>query len=177
LPCGFGFLGWIVELKAIWELIEAFRECAAPIDRLLIAGDGSRDTLERLSEISDPRIQFFGYKNSDSFFGDIDILIMPSLWEEPFERTVAESLRSGIPVLASNRGGVPEIVSEPEVGMLYNPEEANSLKNALSSIKKALLAGRYDPVIIAKNAEMYSPERIYQRYDTLYEIAGKSTAR
>jgi hypothetical protein len=61
--------------------------------------------------------------------------------------TVAESLRSGIPVLASNRGGVPEIVSKPELVMLYNPEEAKSRKNALSSIKKALLAGRYDPVI------------------------------
>jgi glycosyltransferase involved in cell wall biosynthesis len=111
------------------------------------------------------------------FLSDIDILVVPSLWEEPFGRTVAESLRSGVPVLASDRGGVPEIVSKQELGMLFNPEEPNSLENGISLIKESFLAGRYDPHVIAKHGEMYSPERIYQSYDGVYEAAVQSARK
>jgi glycosyltransferase involved in cell wall biosynthesis len=167
----FGFLGRIVELKGIWELIRAFQERAADTDRLCIAGEGSSSTLERLSSIDDSRIQFVGYKEPASFFDAIDILVVPSLWEEPFGRTVAESLRSGVPVLASKRGGVPEIISREELGMLFDPDETGSLGNAISSIKDTFLAGRYNSAAIAKHAEMYSPERVYQSYDEVYRSA------
>jgi glycosyltransferase involved in cell wall biosynthesis len=173
----FGFLGRIVELKGIWELVRAFQERALHDDRLFIAGEGGRSTLERLSSISDPRIQFLGYRDPACFFSDIDILVVPSLWEEPFGRTVAESLRSGVPVLASKRGGVPEIISKRELGMLFNPDETNSLENGISLIKASFLAGRYDPVVIAKHAEMYSPERVYQSYNEVYESAVQSARK
>lgn len=173
----FGFLGRIVELKGIWELVRAFQERALDNDRLLIAGEGSDSTLERLSNIGDPRIQFLGYRDPARFFSEIDILVVPSLWEEPFGRTVAESLRSGVPVLASKRGGVPEIVSKQELGMLFDPDEANSLEDGISSIKESFLAGRYDPIVIAKHAEMYSPERIYQSYNEVYESAVQTAGK
>lgn len=167
----FGFLGRIVELKGIWELVRAFQERAADNDRLSIAGEGSSGTLERLSNVNDSRIEFVGYKDPVSFFDSIDILVVPSLWEEPFGRTVAESLRSGVPVLASKRGGVPEIISKEELGMLFDPDKTDSLGNAISSIKDSFLAGRYNSAAIAKHAEMYSPERVYQSYNEVYKSA------
>jgi glycosyltransferase involved in cell wall biosynthesis len=170
----FGFLGRIVELKGIWELIRAFQERGSDVDRLLIAGEGSPTTLERLSKVNDARVCFVGYKDPAAFFDEIDILVVPSLWEEPFGRTVAESLRSGVPVLASKRGGVPEIVSKEELGMLFNPEEKDSLEDAIVSIKKSFLAGHYDASAIAKHGEMYSPERVYQSYDEVYRSAAES---
>jgi glycosyltransferase involved in cell wall biosynthesis len=173
----FGFLGRIVELKGIWELVRAFQERASQDDRLFIAGEGGKSTLERLSSVSDARIQFLGYRDPARFFSDIDILVVPSLWEEPFGRTVAESLRSGVPVLASRRGGVPEIIAKPELGILFNPEETNSLGNGICSIKESFLAGRYDPIAIAKYGEMYSPERIYESYDRVYEAAVRSARK
>ena len=173
----FGFLGRIVELKGIWQLVRAFQERASLNDRLLIAGEGSKATLKRLSDVNDARIQFVGYRDPAHFFSDIDILVVPSLWEEPFGRTVAESLRSGVPVLGSKRGGVPEIISQQELGMLFDPDERNSLGNAISLIKESFLGGRYDPNVIAKHGEMYSPERIYERYNEVYESAVRRVGR
>jgi glycosyltransferase involved in cell wall biosynthesis len=167
----FGFLGRIVELKGIWELIRAFQERAAESDRLFVAGEGSSRTMERLSNIRDSRIQFVGYRDPASFFEDIDILVVPSLWEEPFGRTVAESLRSGVPVLASKRGGVPEIISKEDLGMLFDPDETGSLGNAISSIRHSFLSGRYNSKTIAKHAEMYAPERVCQSYEEVYNSA------
>ncbi len=96
---------------------------------------------------------------------------MPSLWEEPFGRTVAESIRSGIPVLASKKGGVPEIISKQELGVLFDPNEVDSLEKSISSIRQFFLAGRYDSAAIAQHAEMYSPEQIYYSYHAVYESA------
>ena len=48
---------------------------------------------------------------SDNFFKKIDILVVPSLWNEPFGRVVLESFINKTPVLASNVGGISELMS------------------------------------------------------------------
>ncbi|WNN42982.1 glycosyltransferase family 4 protein [Winslowiella toletana] len=45
-------------------------------------------------------------------FKSFDLLIAPSLWNEPFGRVAVEGIRSGIPVLVSNHGGIPETVTD-----------------------------------------------------------------
>ncbi|RWR01181.1 hypothetical protein ED28_14770 [[Pantoea] beijingensis] len=45
-------------------------------------------------------------------FQSFDVLIAPSLWDEPFGRVAVEGIRSGIPVLVSNHGGIPETVTD-----------------------------------------------------------------
>jgi len=45
-------------------------------------------------------------------FESFDLLIAPSLWNEPFGRVAVEGIRSGIPVLVSNHGGIPETVTD-----------------------------------------------------------------
>lgn len=50
------------------------------------------------------------FSDRDKLFTQIDILIAPSAWTEPFGRVSVEAVRSGIPVLVSNIGGLPETV-------------------------------------------------------------------
>jgi glycosyltransferase involved in cell wall biosynthesis len=49
--------------------------------------------------------------DSSKFFEMIDVLIVPSLWNEPFGRVVLESILHKKPVIASNMGGIPELLT------------------------------------------------------------------
>lgn len=58
-------------------------------------------------------ISWLGWSgNRDAIFGSMDLLIVPSLWDEPFGRVSVEGIRSGIPVLVSRRGGLTETVDD-----------------------------------------------------------------
>lgn len=64
--------------------------------------------LHRMSNTPDPR----------DFYRVTKLLLMPSLWNESFGRVAAEALINGIPVLASNRGSLPEVLAD--TGFLFD---------------------------------------------------------
>ncbi len=51
-------------------------------------------------------------RDMENLYGSARLLLMPSVWEESYGRSAIEAQHSGIPVLASNRGGLPEAVGE-----------------------------------------------------------------
>ena len=51
-------------------------------------------------------------RNPETLYGAAKLLLMPSVWEEAFGRSALEAQHSGIPVIASRRGGLPEAVGE-----------------------------------------------------------------
>jgi len=53
-----------------------------------------------------------------------DVILVPSLWQEPFGLTVIEAMACGRPVVATRVGGIPEIVTEGEDGLLIDPRDA-----------------------------------------------------
>ena len=57
----------------------------------------------------------------DSFFEDIDCLIVPPLWPEAFGRTVSESYLRGVPVLGSKLAGVAEQIGDDQEDWLFQP--------------------------------------------------------
>lgn len=52
----------------------------------------------------------FGYVMQDVMYSKIDLLLVPSLWEEPFGRVVVEAASKGVLVLGSTRGGIKELI-------------------------------------------------------------------
>jgi len=57
------------------------------------------------------------------------IIIIPSLWEEPFGLVVAEAMSNGLAIIASKVGGIPEIVEEN--GILIDNINHNKLEEAI----------------------------------------------
>lgn len=62
-------------------------------------------------------------KNMKKVYQKTGILLFPSLYEEAFGRVIIEAALNGIPVISSNKGALPETVSEG--GILLNPEDIN----------------------------------------------------
>jgi len=130
-PLRFGYIGTLSENKGVGWLIEQFQRL--DIDaRLDIAGRGKLDYEARLKAMADPaKVSFVGYRDSVSFLQGIDVLVVPSLWEEPFGLVAVEACASGVPVIATRRGGLPEIVVDQLNGLLCDPDEPNSLAIAM----------------------------------------------
>jgi glycosyltransferase involved in cell wall biosynthesis len=99
--------------------VPAELELAGPIDRAL------RPALERLVAQSGipQRIRMRGDLDLEGvvdLFERASIVVIPSVWEEPFGLVAVEAALAGVPVVASLSGGLPEAL-EPEVDALYFP--------------------------------------------------------
>lgn len=63
---------------------------------------------------------------------DFDVLVVPSRWPEPWALTAGEGMASGLAVVASSIGGLPEQVGD--AGILVAPDDPSALANALSTL-------------------------------------------
>ena len=60
--------------------------------------------------------------------------VVPSIWPEPFGQVVVEAMICGKPVVASAIGGIPDIILSGESGLLVEPGNPNSLREALREL-------------------------------------------
>jgi glycosyltransferase involved in cell wall biosynthesis len=105
-----GFIGTLGRHKGILTLLDAF-DRADPDWRLVIAGSGLCEPDVRAAAERDPRIRYIGHvegEAKDGFFDEIDLIVIPSEWEEPATFVAVEAAVRGIPAVVSARGGLPE---------------------------------------------------------------------
>jgi len=81
-------------------------------------------------------IEFLGWREDvDVVLSNLDLLVAPSVQREATTRVILEAYAAGVPVLASNSGGIAEIVSDGETGFLAS---ANDPATLAESIRRAL---------------------------------------
>ncbi|UFS69770.1 glycosyltransferase family 4 protein [Geomonas sp. RF6] len=135
----FGFIGSLAPNKGIDVLLQTFCREARDSWRLLVAGAGKEEYERHLkSRYSDARISYLGHCEPASFFPAIDATITPSMWEDTFPGVVFESMLFGVPVIGSDRGGIPEMITPGETGILFNPEETASLVGAMGQLEDSI---------------------------------------
>jgi len=105
--------GRLTEEKGFDTAIAAAREAGAP---LVIAGAGPDEPrLRELASATGADVRFAG-RLEPSALAQLRrraaVVLAPSRWEEPCPYSVLEALAAGVPVLASDRGGLPELVGE-----------------------------------------------------------------
>lgn len=65
------------------------------------------------------------------YFKAADVLLVPSLWQEPFGRVIIEGQINSIPVIAFRSGGIPELIENKKTGLLIEPGKLEDLANAI----------------------------------------------
>lgn len=141
VPAGIPFLGTVARLipqKGVQYLIEAAAILRrAGIDfRMVVAGDGPfRAELEALADRTGlSGVLFFpGYlEDVSGLLAALDIFVLPTL-EEGMSVAILEAMAAGKPVVASNVGGVPELVTA-ETGIVVPPADPERLAAALQQL-------------------------------------------
>jgi glycosyltransferase involved in cell wall biosynthesis len=110
-PLTLGFIGSVARHKGIQTLLHAFARAHDAPWRLLVAGSGSLESEVRQAAARDPRISYLGHVNGgskDAFFDQLDLIVIPSEWEEPATFVAVEAAVRGLPAVVSQRGGLPE---------------------------------------------------------------------
>jgi glycosyltransferase involved in cell wall biosynthesis len=160
-----GFLGRLFETKGIELLIDAVGKTTTA--HLYLAGNGAPDYVEQLRRRASDRATFLGTVPPQRLFEKIDVLAVPSLWHEPFGRVAIEALAWGIPVIASRRGGLPEIVQPGLNGWLFEPNEPGSLAQLLTSLNPETCHAMREACL--ERARAFLPEVITAQYERLYD--------
>ena len=106
--------------------------------QLLSARSGYRRHIESLVPVSfRDRVRFLGQLSRDAvidLYQRADVLVIPSLCEEPFGLPIAEGMACGLPCVASNTGGIPEIIEHQRTGLLVERGDTSGLAEALRGL-------------------------------------------
>jgi len=176
----FVYIGRLLNEKGIDILIRAVSKLDA--GRLLIIGEGPvEDDLKRLAaECGTRRVEFAGYRGGDDLkrlIAESQFIVLPSRWYENLPFAIMEAFASGKPVVASNAGGIPEMVEDGVNGLLFPVGDADALADRL----RHMLADRAAREEMgrrgrAKAERLYRREAHYERIIEIYRdvIAGKS---
>jgi glycosyltransferase involved in cell wall biosynthesis len=134
-----GTVGRLCEIKQQQILLRAFAELGRPFPsaHLLLVGDGPlRPELEKLADDLGiaPRIHFAGYQpEPEKFLAMMDIFALTSR-SEGMPLSVLEAWASGVPVVASAVGGLPEMIGSTGAGALFPAGDAAALASRLSDL-------------------------------------------
>lgn len=142
------FTGRLVPEKGIKELLEALQLVENEKFKLLIVGAALNsiklktkyeNEIEKIVEKMDNRVIFTGFVNYDEiykFYNIADIAVLPSIWDDPAPLTIIESISSGLPIITTNSGGIPEYVNN-KCALILNRDN-NLIFNLSIAIKKLL---------------------------------------
>ncbi|MEL7450777.1 MAG: glycosyltransferase family 4 protein [Pseudomonadota bacterium] len=152
-------------------IIEAARLAAAtqPSWHFLLCGEG-RDEARFRAEIGDlQNVELVGWvDNVGDYIASFDLFLYPSL-HEALGSSILDAMQLGLPVVASNTGGIPDIVEDGVNGCLITPGDPNSL---LDGITRMLAKGSEHDAIGRRNAEkasQFDVTHMADAYEAVYE--------
>lgn len=138
--CVFGYVGRVQKEKGIYDLLLALAKAKACFEGIRLELHGAvydRDHLK--SEITRLGIED-SVRVAGPFKGSVydvmhrfDIFILPSRWEG-FPYSLLEAMNAGLPVIATNVGGVPELVRDGENGCLVVRGDSNGMAAAMVAL-------------------------------------------
>jgi glycosyltransferase involved in cell wall biosynthesis len=172
-PLTFGFIGTIQYHKGVHVLVEAFRKIKTDNIKLKIWGGdfGDRLYFEKIKKMAakDKRIEMLGqydFNDIEDVLGDIDVIVVPSIWYENAPLTITTSHAYGIPVIASDVGGMAEMVEDGVNGLTFKVGDASDLAKKISMfIEDSSLINKFSQNIqypIRLEEEVLNMQRLYE---------------
>lgn len=166
-----GQIGSLYDIKGHEYTIEVARSLAIerPELHFVFLGEGdARNRLEKMAEGLD-NLTFVGFvEDVGNWLAALDLLVHPSL-REGLGSILLEAQQFGVPVIASDVGGIPDVVIGGETGLLIPPRDVQALKGAIlrlvddQDLSAQLVAGAKVHLV------NFTPDAVGQAYLDLYQ--------
>jgi len=178
------FVGALIPEKGPDVAIEALRQASLSCRdlSLTLVGEGPRHYVASLRHAAEGLpVRFAGRLERPAVIEAYcahDVLVFPSVWEEPFAVVPLEAMALGLAVIATATGGTPEVIVDGSTGLLVPPRSAGSLAEAILR-----LASRPDLTrSIAARGQAWVREsqdfgRFMERLSALYSRATSAPGR
>ena len=135
-----GYVGTLVWHKGVHLLVDAVRRL--PADRYEVKIFGNPDVFpdyaaDLRAQAAGLPIRFmgaFGREQTAAVYGQMDVLVVPSLWLENSPLVIHEAFMAGVPVVGARMGGIADLIRHGENGFLYDAPSASALETALRDL-------------------------------------------
>lgn len=133
-----GYVGRLAPQKRAELVVEAFGRLRQPA-ALLVVGDGPDRELVDATVAASPvrdrivRHGFVEHERVPAVLRSLDVLVLPSAYEE-LGSVLVEALAVGLPVVATNVGGIPEVVRHEVTGLLVEPGDVQGIAEAVDRV-------------------------------------------
>tara|TARA_B100001758_G_C18376196_1_gene594440 strand:+ start:132 stop:1256 length:1125 start_codon:yes stop_codon:yes gene_type:complete len=160
------------KVKRIQDVVKSFKIIHESIpSKLVLVGDGpERTKMERLVRKLDisEHVNFLGnLKSTKEVLNISDLFMLPSS-SESFGLAALEALACGVPVIATNKGGIPEVVEHGKCGFLSNVGDYSEMsKNALSILSDEKKYAKFRQNAI-QTAKRFDIQEILPIYENVY---------
>ena len=175
------FCGRIIDVKGVKEAIEAIEKIDDESVKLLIIGSDSfangnngeyaNEVIRKVKTLGG-KVFYKGYVPNDElwkWYKCSNLQLIPSLWEEAFGLVAVEGMASGLPIVYTDSGALPEVVAEAGEMIIRNKEMVNQieskilyLKNNPQRIKKMIEIGK-------QRVKKYSSAYYYDNFCSLMD--------
>jgi len=131
-----GTVGWLLPIKGPMYLLKAMNRVWEKFadTQLVYIGKGEMEQDLRLAAMemgASDRVKFLGWRDDiQEIIPIFDLFVLPSM-NEGMGRVIVEAMAAGKPVVASNVGGIPDLVKHNETGLLVPPADDEALSGAL----------------------------------------------
>lgn len=170
----FLYVGRLSKEKGVNYLLEAMKDLPKDINLKIVGTGAEEDNLKKYAQKNNlDNIEFLGFKNREDItdiYQNCISTILPCNWFEIFGMTNIESFINGKPVIASNIGGVPEIVENNINGLLFKPGNVEELKNCILKYwNNPELTVQHGKNGYQKAITQYTEDKYYNKLIKIYE--------
>jgi glycosyltransferase involved in cell wall biosynthesis len=173
-PSYFAFLGRISPEKRVDRAIRIAEHCGIPLKVAAKVDRADRDYYEEEIRpmLASPNVEYIGEigdKDKSAFLSGAIALLVPIDWPEPFGLVMIEAMACGTPVIAYNRGSVPEVIDEGVTGFIVEDEAG-----AMGAVDR--LAHLSRPAIRRRFEERFTARRMALDYLSVYRSLREGAA-
>jgi len=178
-----GYVGWLLPVKGVMALVKAMKVIcdSCPDAKLMLAGKGGQEAELRIAAqrlgIGD-NVVFCGWSDRiEELLPLFDMLVLPSL-NEGMGRVLVEAMAAGLPIVASDAGGIPDLVQDGKNGILFPPGDAQALADGILSLIRRPDEARRMGNAGRQMSRHFSVEAMVAKIEQLYDgLAGKISDR
>jgi len=174
------YTGRLTKEKGVYELIKAIGKVKFQDFKVMIVGslfykENEKDEFSEMlkkevSKLKDKVIftGYIDYEEIDKIYSIGDIAVLPSMWEEPAGLTIIEALASGLPVITTDSGGIPEYTNSECSFILKRDENiVNEIANKIDLLLEDNDLRKKMSSKAKKYAEQYNLENYYRNFSAI----------